>query len=348
MALDIEKLLEQSVEDINETVKLLSAYQHKEITPLSSGIDHLDKMCLGGLYPDLIVAIGARSANGKSYTLNRIRKSILSNPDDIGVLFYNLEMPFLSLLLIELKKELGKPLKYLMNNPPTAEELPYYKNVTNQFRDPRLTKIDRTMSPEDFYRCTKTYIEKNLHRKQIFVLLDHIGIISGTNKVESIHQTMEYINMLKLEYPRKLTFIVLCQLNRSVEEKMKPGVNPLNRRLSSSDIYSSDSILFFADIVMGQIIPQIFNLKEFCSVRRDKYPHLEEHVYYEDIMSPKDYVRLNPDNRVYYDYLKVRLEDGESRLYCEIISKEVEEYSKTVSQFEKNADESNNIEELQF
>lgn len=344
--MDIDKLLSHSVEDVNNTVRLLTSYQKGELKPISSGIDHLDSVCLGGLFPDMIVAIGARSANGKSYTINKIRKSILNNDKNIGCLFYNLEMPFLSLLLVELKRELNKSFEQIMRTPPQSSELPIYRKVADEFRDPRLTKIDQTVTPEDFYTLTKAYIERNLDKEQIFVLLDHIGIIIGSNKVESIHQTMEYINRLKLEYPRKLTFVVLCQLNRNVEEKMKNTTNALNRRLSTSDIYSSDSILFFADVVMGQIIPQVFNVKEFCSVRRDKFPHLEQDIVREDLNSPKDYVRLRSENRVYYEYLKVRLEDGKPRLYSQILSKEAEELIKLSEQYEQNP--TNDTNEIQF
>lgn len=334
----INRLLEHSVENINETVKFLVALQNKEIQHLSSGMSHLDKVLLGGLFPDLIISIVARAANGKSYTINRIRNAILSDKSqDIGLLFYNLEMPFFTLLLVELKKILKKSLRFIIDNPPSQDDLLLYKEVTDQFRDPRLTKIDETVSPQEFYEVTKAYIERNKHKKQLFILLDHIGIIKGKNKTESIHETMEYINMLKLEYPRLLTFIVLGQMNREIEARWRQkDANPTQLIPDSSSVFGSDSVMFFSDIVMAQVIPQSVGMEEkYASVNKERYSYLSEHFTDEGTQMSK-YARLRGDNRIYYHFLKVRLQDGEPTLYCEILNQEQEELTRVHGEFESN------------
>lgn len=343
----IDRLLKQSLKGVNDAVKSIFSYQKKEIIPLKSGIDHLDTIALGGMYPDTVISITARASNGKSYTANSIRTNLLKNKsENIGLLFWNLEMPFFTLLMVELKKVLNKSLKFILNNPPTESELPLYKQVADEFRDPRLTKIDETVTPLEFYLVTKKYIEDNQDKDQLFILLDHIGIIKGTNKTESIHETMEYINMLKLEFPGKLTFIVLGQLNREIENRWRSkDSNPFTLFPDGSSIFGSDSIIFFSDIVMAQVIPQVAGMDKYGVINRTRNEHLEEHIVDEDKVSPKDYVRLKGNNRIYYHYLKVRLMDGEPTIYCEILDPEQEEFNQAVSQYEKNQMEQ---EELNF
>lgn len=341
----ISELLEHSTANINETVKYLTSLQKKEIIPISSGIDHLDNMALGGLFIDNIYSIVAKSGNGKSYTMNRIRGNILSDKEsDIGILLYNLEMPFFTLLLVELKKLLNKPLKYIINNPPTEEEIPFYKKATEGFRDKRLTKIDETLTPDEFYEVTKEYIERNKHKKQLFIMIDHIGIIKGKNKNESVGETMEYANKLKLEYPRLLTFIVLGQLNREIEARWKQKeANPSGLIPSTSDVSFSSSILFFSDLVLAQVIPQVVGMGDkYASIYKKRNEHLQDH-YVEDNNPTSDTVRLNGNNRVYYHYLKLRLPDGEATTYCEILDPEVEQIIEAQSKFEKEVRE--NIDE---
>jgi len=336
----IDKLLEHSVENVNSTVRFLTSLQKKEIVPISSGIDHLDKICLGGLLPDLCISVVSRSGSGKTYTINRIRKAIMQNQgDDIGVLLWNLEMPFFTLLLVELKKALKKPLKWIVSNLPTDDEKPLYRKVADEFRDKRLTKIDEAVTPDEFYEVTKAYIEKNKDKRQLFIMLDHIGIIKGKNKTESVGETVEHTNRLKLEYPGLLTFIILGQLNREIESRWKQEkTDPKSLSPLTSDVFSSDQLLFFSDVVMAQVIPQNVNMEQYVPVNKERYSYLNKHFI--DGNNPtSEYVRLKGVNRIYYHYLKVRLQDGEPTIYCDILDTEAEEQIDIQSKYEKNIHE---------
>ena len=262
---------------------------------------------------------------------------------------WNLEMPFFTLLMGELKKALKKSLKAILSSPPTEEEKPIYKKVADEFRDPRLTKIDETLDPQEFYEVTKAYTEENRDKKQLFIILDHIGIIKGVNKTESIYQTMEYMNKLKLEYPGLLTFIVLGQLNREIENRWRSkDTNPFVLFPDSSSLFASDSCMFFGDIVLAQVIPQNVGMDKYGVINRERNPHLEDHIVEEDKASPKDYVRLKGHNRIYYHYLKVRLQDGEPTTYCQILDEEQEEFNTAVSQYEKDHTQQEEYDDLAF
>lgn len=345
----IERLLSTSLKGINDAVKSLSAYQHKEVVPISSGLYHLDEVGLGGLYPDTVISIVSRASNGKSYTANLIRNSLLKDPsEDIGILFWNLEMPFFTLLAVELRKVLNKPLKEILSKPPLESELPYYKKVADEFRDPRLTKIGESVTPDEFYYTTQEYLKQNSDKKQLFVILDHIGIIKGSNKTESIHDTMEYINALKLEFPGKVTFIVLGQLNREIENRWRnKDSNPFTLFPDGSSIFGSDSLVHYSDIVMAQVIPQVAGMDKYGIINRERNPHLESHIVEEDLNSPKDYVRLKGLNRIYYHYLKVRLFDGDPTIYADVLNQEQEEFNQASQQYERDYTESE-VDTLQF
>ena len=334
----IDRLLEHSVEAVENTFKYLIRLQKKKINPLKSGIPHLDTIGLGGILPDTVISIAARASQGKSYTANIIRINLLKDKDEeIGILLWNLEMPFFTLMMVELRKVLNKSLKAILATPPTESELPFYKKVSDEFKDPRLTKIDETVTPEEWYITTRQYILNNIDKKQLIIILDHIGIIKGANKTESIAQTMEYVNMLKLEFPGLLSFLILGQLNREIENRWRnKESNPFTLFPDSSSVFGSDSIIFFSDIVMVQVIPQVAGMDKYGIINRERNKHLEQHICEEDLNSPKEYVRLKGNNRIYYHFLKVRLMDGEPTLYCEILDKEQEEFNEVVQSYEKD------------
>ena len=80
-------------------------------------------------------------------------------------------------------------------------------------------------------------------------------------------------------------------------------------------------------------------MEKYCTVNRKRYEHLEEHIVDEDKASPKDYVRLKGTNRVYFDFLKVRLDDGTPKLYCQYLNEEEKEDISVMSEMEKDSTE---------
>lgn len=346
----LNKLLEKSVEGIDSAVKSIYNYQIGKFNPVKTSYDFLNEICLGGLLPGLIITILGRPQNGKSFIVQQLREDILKDKDrDIGVLLWNLEMPWFSLLLVQIKKILNKSFKDILSNKPTAEELVIMKQVADDFRDPRLTTITTALTPEEWEYVTREYIEENLDKEQLFILYDHAGITKGTNKLEAIFELMERANNIKLDYPDKVTFIILGQLNREIERLFRTrDANPINLRVTSEYIYGSDALQQYSDIIIASTIPQRFGLDKYCAVNRERYPHLEEHIIDEDKESPKDFVRLKGTNRIYYDILKTRLNDDTPTLYCQILNKEQEEYNKTVGVYEKDHTKNEPEDELIF
>lgn len=337
----LKNLLEQTTNGIDRAVKTISNFQKGKIKPIKTSYEHLNKICLGGLLPDLIISILGRPGHGKTYIAHTLRNDILGDKDaNIGVLLYNWEMSWFALLLVELKKALNKTFKEILAMTPSEEELNIMRKCADEFRDERLTTIENPLDPEEFDFVTREYIEQNIERDQIFVIVDHVGITRGQNKLDAIFGIYEKMSIIKLDYPGKITFIALGQLNREIEKLWRTrDVNPINLRVTSEYIYGADAIQQFSDVIMASMIPYNAGLEKYCSVKRERYPHLETHAVDEDKGEGKEYIRLKGFNRVYHDFLKVRLMDGEPTLYCEILNKEQEEYVEALADQEYSYDD---------
>lgn len=347
----LDKLLEQNNQSIDDAVKTIYDLQTGKITPIAVSYGFLNELCLGkGILSNLIISILARPGQGKTFVAQILRNDLLADKDkNIGILYFNWEMPWFSLLLIELKKKLKKSFKDILGNKPTPEELKEMKSVADTLRDSRFTSVDISLSPDEFDYVCRKYIDENIDKDQLYIFIDHIGIGRGKNKLEVMFEIMEKANRIKLDYPNKLTFFPLSQLNRQIETLWRTrDVNPINLRVTSEYIYGADAIMQYSDIVIASVIPQKAGLDKYCTVNRERYQHLEEHIVEEDRASPKDYVRLKGNNRVYYDVLKKRLDDDTPTLYCEILNEEQEEFNTAVSQYEKDHTQSEEYDDLAF
>lgn len=344
----LNKLLEHNTKGIDDAVKAIYSLQNKKIIPISVSYGFLNELCLGaGILPNLIISLLARPGQGKTYMAQTIRKDLLADPDkNIGILYFNWEMPWFSLLLIELKKKLRKSFKDILGIKPTPEEVAQMKEVADALRDPRFTSVDISLDAQEFEYVCRRYIEANLDKEQLYIFIDHIGIGKGKNKLEVMFEIMEVCNRLKLDYPNKLTFFPLSQLNRDIERLWRTkDVNPMNLRVTSEYIYGADAIMQYSDIVVASVIPQKAGFQDlgYCTVNRKRYAHLEEHIMDSDKMSEKEQVRLKGGNRVYYDVLKKRLDDDTPTLYCELLDPEKEDIIDAFAMREVDSTEDENI-----
>ena len=339
--MDFEKLrslLENNKNDINNAVKTIDNFQSGKLKPIETSLPHLNSASLGGLIPSLIISIGARPGHGKTYTLHQLKNDILDqNNKNIAMLLYNWEMPWFSLILIQLKKILKKSFKEILQKKPTEEELIHYKEVMDNMRDERLTTISKPLTPDEWDFVTREWIEDNLDKELLIIGTDHLGITVGDDKTKTIYRLMEIQNSIKLDYPDKVCFLNLFQLKREIEAIWRAkDTNPVGLRVTSEYLFSGDSMNQYSDIVMAQVIPEKANMELYASVNKERYKHLEEH-FQDDPNPTSDYVRLKGTNRIYYDYIKKRLpEDGESTLYCQILNQEKEEFIKATSEKEKD------------
>ena len=120
-------------------------------------------------------------------------------------------------------------------------------------------------------------------------------------------------------------------MNRILENVWRGGndakakANPKNFRPNSSHIYNTDMLFQLADIIMTLVIPQVVNLDKYAAINSEYHPNLDEHFV--DDEGDSNWVRLEGRNRIYYDYIKIRMADdfNDPRLYCDILNLEREE-----------------------
>lgn len=309
---------------INKAVKELYAFQQGKRKPIETSYKHLNNICHGGIFPGTILTICARSGHGKTYTANTIKEDILKN-SDANVLLFNWEMTIFNLMLIEIRKKTGLTYKEILTlKNPTEKQVEVMKEVADSFRNERLNIVSDSLSPKEFNAYTRKYIDDN--KGTVVIITDHIGITKGSDKRVAIDELLEVQNQIKLDYSDRVSFINLAQLNRDVDTHFRNSeTNPLGLRLSPSYIRSSDSLMLYSDVILGQVIPEKFNMATYTAIDTENerlYGHLKEHL--SDKTHKSRYTLLEAKNRVYYDYIKTRFEDGQPTLYCTLLREKEE------------------------
>lgn len=358
---EIDLILNRRNDEIVEAHKEIIALQKGSGHIILTGQDHLDYFLIGGLN-NKMVFIGSRPSMGKTYHCESTMDNLLNeeiNPNqNISILRMNLEMQTKSLLLRDLKKSLGKKMIDIISTPYTEEEQVKVKQVVKKHRDKRIINFSRIVEGEELRYLLKKFCngidekdaeinqpyflewnklteeEKNLQPyvpatvTQKIVLVDHLHIYQTKKQIDDV---LSIFNEMKMQ-DSNLSFIIYFQFNRSLEEVWRDTkdkkANPKTFLPNSGHIYNTDSLMQYADLVMGMVVPQVVDLEEFVSVYKERNEHLKEH-FIENSSLDNMTVRLKGRNRIFYNYLKIRLVDDfeDARLYCDILNPEFEKTS---------------------
>jgi hypothetical protein len=93
----------------------------------------------------------------------------------------------------------------------------------------------------------------------------------------------------------------------------------------------------YADVVVGLTVPQVVDMEEFVGLQRQEWSL--KWTFYWGISIDNSTVRFKGRNRIYYNYIKIRLVDDfeDSRLYCSVLNPAYEESASRMYQQSKPA-----------
>lgn len=326
---EINKILEGDSNEVFEACEEIKQLQSRDIFGIKTGVEDLDHFLLTGLN-NMMVFVGARPSMGKTHMANVIKDNLLNkelNPNiDISLLHLNWEMQMKSSILRHMKRKLGRSMRDILSREFTDDEKEEVASIMAPLMDKRLLNFNHIIEGDSFEYLVRNYIDKNPGR-EVVILLDHIHILLTKKQIDEF---LFLCNKLKKEFTN-LSFIVFFQLNREIEKRWRGGpdakvkLNPKNFVPNSGDIYNTDSLYQFADLIMTLVIPQVVDLDEYTAVNKNRNKHLEPH--YIPGSSDNTTAKLKGRNRVYRNYIKIRLNDNfeDPRLYCDVIDASAED-----------------------
>lgn len=327
---ELDRILNGESDEIDQAFAEIVALQKREIPPIKTGIPDLDHFLITGLN-NMMVFCGSRPSMGKTHMASVIKENLLNdeiNPNvDMALLYLNWEMQAKSLVLRHLKRNLKRSMRDILSREFHEDEKEEVRDVMEPLRDDRVLSFNHVVQGSAFRYLVEQYIAKN-EGKQVVIMIDHLHIILTKTEIDEF---LSLCNQLKKQYTN-LSFVIFFQLNRDLEKRWRGGndakvkVNPKNFLPNSSDIYNTDSLFQFGDVIFTNVIPQVVDLDEYTTVNKDRNKHLEPH-YIPGGSTDNKTAKLKGRNRVYRNYIKIRLNDNfeDPRIYCEVLDQSLEE-----------------------
>lgn len=232
-----KEIIEGVIKEIEKQKTLID----KDVVGVDTGFKRLNEMTKGFKDGDLVI-IAARPGMGKTaFVLNLVQKVL---NQDLGVVFFSLEMPATQLMLRLLSAKTSIPLQNLMTADMDNDELSRLSDACDEISRKKLFVYDSGNATIHQVRTQMRKLKASNPEIKLCVI-DYIGLMTNSSAYSDRHlQIAEISRGLKL-LARELSLpvIALSQLNRSLEARA-------NKRPMLSDLRESGAIEQDADTIL--------------------------------------------------------------------------------------------------
>jgi replicative DNA helicase len=255
----------------DEIVTYIGNRRKGVVKSLKTRWEKFNKVCMGGIEPNVIISIAGISGSGKSSLANSLETDLIDlNPaEDIVVLSFNFEMLSSRQVGRKLSYKLTKTTSELYSASPNNEELTDkdMSNIVEESKQIKQYPIYYVDSPGTVDEIRETILQfsalPQVKDKWLVIILDHTLLTKG--KVgESERQVLTELQRLFMEIKKygKNTIIQLSQMNREIEEKDRV-TNPMLHFPTRRDIFGSDSLFQASDYVIVIHRPELLGIKAY-------------------------------------------------------------------------------------
>jgi replicative DNA helicase len=283
---------------IESAAKDIITYMNKRRNGLALSLKtpwkKLNEACMGGIEWQTITTIAGMSGSGKSSIINELETGLFDlNPnEDFSVLNFNFEMLAMKIIGRKLSKELGMTTIELYSGQENKTLSDEDFNRALAIAKDKISKYDihYVDTPGNVEQIKKTILSFCLKRGNnsiesnhgTIITLDHALLVSGkSGDIERriLFDLMVMMNDLKKSL--KVSFILLSQLNRSIELPERLTNSDLHYP-KKADIFGADSMYQFSDVVLVSHNPKQLGIR-----------------YY----GPE---KLSTDEKIFWHFLKIR------------------------------------------
>lgn len=248
----------------DESVNYIEARRNKTIVPLKTRWNKFNKVCCGGLEPNMILTIAGGSGSGKSAFANTLETDLidLNSNQEIVVLDFSFEMLSYRQIGRKLSNRLRRTTSELYSAEESVDELTFerIKEEAEKIKKYQIFYVDTPSTVENIEKTIDYFHETIAKGKWLIVVLDHALLVEGESERGTIVDLQKmFIRKKKLS---NTSIIQISQMNRNIEVPDRIN-NPSMHYPMRSDLAASDAIFQASDYVVALSRPELLNILSY-------------------------------------------------------------------------------------
>lgn len=265
-----------------ESLEYLSKRSSGELKSLKTQWPTFNRIGLNGIEWQSLYVIAARPGVGKTLIAASLTRElqVINKDQDFAVLHFQFEMLGRNMAIRELSSATNMNIRYMQSAqddglPPLslADHFKLAEYAAKQGERQEYI-IDKALSVSQMEEVIVNFYYEV--KKPFVITLDHTLLVKQGASETSRQQTLQNLATMMTEMKNRLpvTFIILTQLNREIDdaERQKPGM--LSNYPTEADVFGSDYLLQCADVMIAYNRPAKYNLSLYGPMRyeiTDKY-----------------------------------------------------------------------------
>jgi replicative DNA helicase len=250
----------------DESLEYIRKRKDKTIVPLKTRWNKFNKVCCGGIEPNMIITIAGGSGSGKSAFANTLETDLIDlNPDqEIVILSFSYEMLSYRQVGRKLSNKLRKTIAELYSSDQSLSNTEFNKieEVADKIKKYPIYYIDTPSTIENMEKTIDYFHENIAKGKWLIVILDHALLVEGQGESERgtiVDLQKMFIRKKKLS---NTSIIQISQMNRNIEQPDRIN-NPSMHYPMRSDLAASDAIFQASDYVTALSRPELLNITAY-------------------------------------------------------------------------------------
>jgi len=242
-------------EVLDKTYNYIVQRRDGDIKSLKTPWTKFNSQLMGGLEWNTLTVIGGRSASGKSLMANMITSGAFDhNPDqDFAVLDFQFEMLARSTGIRNISAKTGIPHRNFasITEPISDDDLDAARKYIEEHKHRQIYVAERPQTVDKMYDTIENFCRHM--NKHVLVTVDHSLLIKKDSSESSQLAMLFNLGNMLAEARRKLpiSVILLSQLNRDIDSQARMEEGSIGNYVKDSDIYGSDALLQFSDVLIG-------------------------------------------------------------------------------------------------
>lgn len=250
----------------DESLEYIRKRKDKTIVPLKTRWNKFNKVCCGGIEPNMIITIAGVSGSGKSAFANTLETDLidLNSDQEIVILSFSYEMLSYRQVGRKLSNKLRKTTAELYSSDQSLSNTEFNKieEVADKIKKYPIYYIDTPSTVENMEKTIDYFHENIAKGKWLIVILDHALLVEGQGESERgtiVDLQKMFIRKKKLS---NTSIIQISQMNRNIEQPDRIN-NPSMHYPMRSDLAASDAIFQASDYVTALSRPELLNITAY-------------------------------------------------------------------------------------